>query len=345
MRQRNYDTALALTDQALSRAPSSQEALRLRSDILIAQRKLGPALATAEKLRDVADDKPQGHISVARVHQAEGRHVEAIAAYDKALALDPNSVAALTGMVRSHLLMKRVDEAVARLKAVIKKSPDNVYAYNLLGEVYATDKAAENAKKAFTRATELRSSWTLPYVNLSRIYLAEDNPKGAVVVLRKGLKTSPKDSTLLFTLATAQQAAKDYDGAIATYSAMLEGNPKMNAAANNLAALVADHRYENAETLEKALAVAQRFQSSENPFYLDTLGWLLYRKGDYSLAVVTLKRAVDELPDHPYLNFHLGMAYYKSGKPEQAKPHLEKAVAEVDKYPEIAEAKKILESL
>ena len=345
VQQRNYDTALALTDQALSRKPSSEEALRLRSDILIAQRKLGPALATAEKLRDVADDKPQGHISVARVHQAEGRHVEALAAFDKALSLEPTSTAALTGIIRSHLLMKQVDEAVARLKAVIKKAPDNVYAHNLLGEVYATDKAVENAKKAFTRATELRDTWTLPYVNLSRLILAQDKPKEAIVVLQKGLKASPKDATLLFTLATAQQAAKDYDAAIATYSAMLAENPKMDVAANNMAALVADHRYEDAEALEKALAVAQRFQTSENPFYLDTLGWLLYRKGDYSLAVVTLKRAVDELPDHPYLNFHLGMAYYKSGQTEQAKPHLEKAVAQVERYPEIAEAKTILESL
>jgi predicted Zn-dependent protease len=261
------------------------------------------------------------------------------------LALAPNSVVALTGMVRSHLLMKQVDAAVVRLKAVIKKTPDNVYAHNLLGEVYASDKASEDAKRAFSRATELRNTWTLPYVNWSRLVLAEGKPKDAIVVIQRGLKASPKDATLLFTLATAQQAAKDYDGAIATYSAMLEGNPKMDAAANNMAALVADHRYDNAETLEKALAVAQRFQTSENPFYLDTLGWLLYRKGDYSLAVVTLKRAVDELPDHPYLNFHLGMAYYKSGQAEQAKPHLEKAVAQADKYPEIIEAKKILESL
>ena len=38
--------------------------------------------------------------------------------------------------------------------------------------------------------------------------LAEGKPEEAIAVLQKGLKTSPKDATLLFTLATAQQAAK-----------------------------------------------------------------------------------------------------------------------------------------
>ena len=99
------------------------------------------------------------------------------------------------------------------------------------------------------------------------------------------------------------------------------------------------------QSLETALKFAQRFQTSENPFYLDTLGWVHYRKGDYSLAVVSLKRAADELPNHPYINYHLAMAYLKSGQRDLSRKHLEKAVVDGANYPELAEARSLLQSM
>jgi Flp pilus assembly protein TadD len=143
-----------------------------------------------------------------------------------------------------------------------------------------------------------------------------------------------------------QQTSKDIDGAIATYRSVLDSNPRLDVAANNLAALVADFKYKNTAELDSALQLAQRFQSSENPYFLDTLGWLHYRKGDYSLAVVFLRKAQDAKPDHPQLNLHLGLAYYKSGNPAEARRYLEKAITLGDGNPEIvAEAQAMLKAL
>jgi Flp pilus assembly protein TadD len=151
---------------------------------------------------------------------------------------------------------------------------------------------------------------------------------------------------LQLTLASAQQTTKDIAGAIATYRAILDHNPRMDIAANNLAALVADYKYKDQQDLDNALQLAQRFQNSDNPFYLDTLGWLNYRKGDYSLAVVFLARAAEARPDNPHLNFHLGMAHYKAGNQQEARRYLEKAVKFGNGNAEIvAEAKAALQSL
>jgi len=155
----------------------------------------------------------------------------------------------------------------------------------------------------------------------------DSKPEKAIAVLKRGLENNPGDATLKLTLATSQQRSNDIPGAMATYQSVLDTNPRLDVAANNLAALIADHKYEDAKSLDNALALAQRFQGSENPFYLDTLGWLHYRKGDYSLAVVFLTRAVETRPDHPQLNYHLGMAYLKSGNANDARRYLEKAVA------------------
>ncbi len=346
VRQRNHDRALGLVDHVLERTPESVEGLRLREEILLAQRKLEPAMATAKRLLQIEGEKARGYVGIGRIYQVEGKHAEALDAFRKSFAEDRNSNQALTGIVQSLLALKQADEAVTLLNGLIKESPQNVYAHNLLGEVYAYQKNGAKAEQEFLTASQLRRDWTLPYLNLSRLMLADKNPDRAVAVLKQGLEHAPGDVTLQLTLASTQQDMKDIDGAIATYRSILEGNPGMDIAANNLAALVADYRYDSQKDLESALQLAQRFQNSENPFYLDTLGWLTYRKGDYSLAVVFLARAAEARPDNPHLNFHLGMAHYKSGNHQEARRYLEKAIKLGEKNPEIvAEAKSALQSL
>ncbi|MCG8548458.1 MAG: tetratricopeptide repeat protein, partial [Alphaproteobacteria bacterium] len=304
-----------------------------------------PALKTAERYRDVTADKVLGDVAVGRVYQAEGRHDDAIAAFRRALEQDMNSGAALTGLVRSYIATDRSTDAMAYLKQLIGKAPDNVYAHNLLGEVYAFDKVSGKAEKSFLRATAIRGNWSLPYINLGRLMVAQNEPSRAVEILKKGLQEVPDDTTLQFGLASAHQAAREYDEAIDTYKAILQREPSFDAAANNIAAIIADRKFEDPKSLDDALSYAQRFQVSENPYYLDTLGWVHYRRGDYNLAVVFLKRAVDQLPEHPVLNYHLAMAYYKAGQREEARAHLEKAVAKEANYPEIDEARALLQSM
>jgi predicted Zn-dependent protease len=346
VRQGKLDRAATMVDQVLDQSPKTPEALRLREDILLAQRKLQPAMETAKRMLNIEGEKSHGYVSMGRVYQAEGKHVEALDAFRRGFAEDPASTLALTGIVQSHLALKQGDEAVILLKRLISDSPKNGYVHNLLGEVYAYEKVAAKAAESFNVATELRKDWTLPYLNLSRLMVAERKPEQAVAVLKRGLENVPGDATLRLTLASAQQSSKDIDGAIATYRSVLDSNPRLDVAANNLAALVADFKYKSQTELDAALQLAQRFQSSENPYYLDTLGWLHYRKGDYSLAVVFLRKARDAKPDHPQLNLHLGLAYYKAGNTAEAKRYLEQAIALGDDNPDIvAEAQATLKAL
>ena len=49
-------------------------------------------------------------------------------------------------------------------------------------------------------------------------------------------------------------------------------------------------------------------------FYIDSLGWVYYQKGDYHRAVEQLERAVELATDDPTIIEHLGDAYEKVGK-------------------------------
>jgi len=53
-------------------------------------------------------------------------------------------------------------------------------------------------------------------------------------------------------------------------------------------------------------------------FYVDSLGWVYYQRGDYAKAVEQLERAVELVGDDPTIIEHLGDAYGKAGRTADA---------------------------
>jgi predicted Zn-dependent protease len=68
------------------------------------------------------------------------------------------------------------------------------------------------------------------------------------------------------------------------------------------------------ELLERALK-----ESPDNPYYLDSLGWVFYRQGKADKAIDYIQRAVLGMQsDDAILRDHLGDAYLLGGEPEKA---------------------------
>ena len=53
-------------------------------------------------------------------------------------------------------------------------------------------------------------------------------------------------------------------------------------------------------------------------YIIDSLGWALYRMGDFPGAVTNLERAVELKPLDPTINDHLGDAYWQVGRKREA---------------------------
>lgn len=88
-------------------------------------------------------------------------------------------------------------------------------------------------------------------------------------------------------------------------------NPASIRAMNNLAFYYA----ENDRNLDEALNLARKAaevgpEEGGHPMSLDTLGWVYFKRGNYSAALKTLTLAVKFLPDSPTVYYHLGMAYF-----------------------------------
>ena len=72
--------------------------------------------------------------------------------------------------------------------------------------------------------------------------------------------------------------------------------------------------------LDEALEMIQKAVSKEpeSGYIVDSLGWVLYRLGNYEDAVVHMERAVELMPVDPVVNDHLGDVYWAVGRTREA---------------------------
>src|SRR4029077_15354508 len=73
--------------------------------------------------------------------------------------------------------------------------------------------------------------------------------------------------------------------------------------------------------------------------YLDSLGWVFFKKGDTSKAIDMLERATEVAPGEPTIEEHLGDAYAKSARTKEAAARYKRALDAIRDVPELAESK------
>jgi Tfp pilus assembly protein PilF len=134
------------------------------------------------------------------------------------------------------------------------------------------------------------------------------------------------------------------DLAIQVYENALRRNPAADVAANNLAMLLVTYRKDQ-RSLDRAKDLTARFASSVNASFLDTYGWVLYKRGEAAAAVATLQDVLAKEPNQPVALYHLGMAQALAGQSAAARDSLTHALESGRNFAGIEEAKATLDKL
>ena len=195
---------------------------------------------------------------------------------------------------------------------------------------------------------------------LGSLYLKTNQQDRAIAEFRKVTEVRPDDAGAYTILGMLEDGRRNYDAAAEYYRKALEKDQNVASAAaliaaNNLAWLYAVYGKGN---LDEAVRLAQGVVQ-KNPNiagFVDTLGWVYYKKGLYAAAVEQLQKAVslDELAAKnsntspaPNYHYHLGMALKAKGDKEAAKRELEQALRMGERVPfaEAAETRSALATL
>ncbi len=200
----------------------------------------------------------------------------------------------------------------------------------------------QEADIQFREATRVNPKWLTPWLDWGELWIGQKRPEQALQVIQAGLKANPESEELQMLLASVYSTQGQIDQAITAYEGALRLNPRNVLVANNLAVLLVDYKGDP-QSLQKAFALSRDFEKeAPHPLFLDTLGWVQFKMGQQEEALRLMKGAVAKLPEAPTLNYHLGMAFYQSGKTAEAKVLSSKALKSPETFEGRQEAAKIL---
>ena len=143
---------------------------------------------------------------------------------------------------------------------------------------------------------------------------------------------APSDAWALhFSRGVCYERAHDWPQAEADFRQALTLKPDQPDVLNYLGYTWIDrgiNLHEARAMIEKAVKLRPR-----DGAIVDSLGWALYRLGDFYPAVENLEKAVELKPVDPTINEHLGDAYWKVGRQEEARLQWRRALG-LDPEPE-----------
>ncbi len=151
--------------------------------------------------------------------------------------------------------------------------------------------------------------------------------------VNSALRRSPGNPDISYQRAVLLERAGRVGEAIAALEALHRERPLDDNVSNALGYTLADHRRElaRAEQLIRAALAGQ----PDNPAVLDSLGWVLFRRGQGSAALPVLERAFRLLHDGD-IGAHWGEVLWAAGKKSQAKMAWQRALAADPENPRLA---------
>jgi Flp pilus assembly protein TadD len=169
------------------------------------------------------------------------------------------------------------------------------------------------------------------YVGLAEILVRSGRAADAVTTLRTALAARPRNEDLLYALGTAYERSGQAEVASAQMRALLAVNPDHAEAMNFLGYSYAEQgvRLEEAERLvRRALELKPR-----SGHVLDSLGWVLFRRGEHRRAVEVLEQAETLAGPDATIEEHLGDAYRATSRLGDAAQAYRRALSSVGDEP------------
>jgi tetratricopeptide (TPR) repeat protein len=334
------EAAMAALDEAIRRAPRHVRAYEIKAAMAQSRGDTALAEATLLALAAIRPGESLGPLRLGAWYEQRGKSAKALSAYDEAIHLAPADIAPVRAAVTLLARDRRYAEAEARIAAHERGATRPGVGAGLRVELALAAHDLAGAERAARTGLALATQPSA-YLQLAQVLQARGEVASQQALLLQAEQRFPNDLTLPGARAESLVRAGRRDEALALLEALQRRAPDDDAVANNLAYLLCEMRGDPA-SLERALQLLQRFATSNNPAYLDSLGWVHHRLGHAERAISLLERAQALASGSPLLHLHLGLALHRGGKPQRAMVHLRKAVESAVALPGIDEARRLL---
>jgi tetratricopeptide (TPR) repeat protein len=336
LRSGDYSSVVGGLRPFVEKYKSNIQAQMMLADAYRAQGNFDEALEVCRAAEKEFPANPQPSFQIGLTLLQQKKPADARAAFTESLRRAPEFFPALEMLVNLDLAGQQYDAALGRLAPTLERDPKSAVAHLLLGRVHALKGDAQQAEAEFQQAIELRPEVPTAYFQLAQLYLTTNQQQKALTSLKSVVDRNPSDMKAWLLTGVIQDQQKNYEAARDAYEKVIGINPKSTLALNNLAYLYSERFNDQ----EKAYAAAQKARelSPGEPHTADTLGWILYKRGQYSRALILLEESAAGLPNESEIQYHLGLTQYMSGLEEPSRQAFERAL---ELKPDISSAAEI----
>ena len=247
------------------------------------------------------------------------------------------------------------------LESFVESEPEYGAAHALSADFYLNEDDNARALKALTRTTELAPSNDMAWRQrlqlllmagrydqtieagleanehipqdpavlffIGNAHLQKGQPRQAVEWFLQATQTpsrKPFKSAIFGSLGDTYSALDQWDRAVEAYEQALDLNPDNHNTLNNYAYYLSE-RDERLEYAEKMASRAVEL-APDNASYLDTIGWVYYKLGEYDKARRYINASIETGAASAEVLEHMGDVMYKMEKPGKAREWWQKAL-------------------
>lgn len=149
-------------------------------------------------------DAAQSHLDRGKALSASGRHADARAAFQRALAIDADCAEAHYRCGIAWRDQQQFEAAAASYRHALALKPGYIEAHNNLGVVLQLENKPEAARECYRRAVALNPDFGQPYINLGRMCEILGEREEAVRCYRKAIAAGVDTETFGHLLSAAE---------------------------------------------------------------------------------------------------------------------------------------------
>ncbi|AKQ65347.1 hypothetical protein A176_002259 [Myxococcus hansupus] len=325
--------ARAYFDRLLSLSSEPEIPVRVAFSYLAA-REPSAAAEVLESARRGDPGEPRLAYYAGLVHERMRRFSDAAVAFEGVPQESDVFADARVRRARSLSLVGEHSRAITLYRAAIQDAPEDVDLRAQFARALERGGTPGRAEALLREALDAGPSAAL-YDALAAMLHRQGRGDEALRLLGDAVARFPRDEDLLYVLGAAHERQGDVPGALARMRAVLAVSPDHAAALNFLGYLLAQAG-QNLDEAERRVRRALELRP-ETGAYLDSLGWVYFRRGDYTRAVDALERASSLSPDEPVILEHLGDAYQRASRMDEAAAVWRRALEVLTLDPESAE--------
>jgi len=311
--------------QFVAAHPASQEVRMQLGRELAAERKLAEARDEFREAEKLAKSDPQAAYAIGLLSLQLEDYLEAQVAFSRALKLgyrEPTSI--YLGLGQAAEGLKRYEEAIGWYQKV--EAGDWVRAQLKIATLIARQQGLAAGREYLQRIEPRSEEDSIQMIQVEAQLLRDAKAWNETYeMLSKAVAKYPDSFELLYDRAMAAERIDRLDVLESDLRKVIKMKPDYAHAYNALGYTLADKTKrlgEAKELIEKAYKL-----QPDDPFILDSLGWVYFRMGNTNEAIKHLQTAYSQRPD-PEIAAHYGEVLWSAGNRDEARKIWNAALSE-----------------